>query len=128
MSHPFREAVEGKDLELLRDALRDDVVLHSPTTHRPFEGRDTVMFILGHVVEMLEDFRYTGELADGTAHMLRFEARVGDRQIEGVDLLDLDDDGKVSKLTVIMRPISGVTRFNEAMGGRLAALDSPSDF
>jgi hypothetical protein len=121
MSHPFREAVESKDLDRLRDALREDVVLHSPTTHRPFEGRDAVMFILGHVVEVFEDFRYTGELGDVSAHMLRFETRVGDRDIEGVDLLDLDESGKVAKLTVMLRPISGLTRFNEAMGERLTA-------
>jgi hypothetical protein len=121
MSHPFRAAVEARDLDQMRDCLRQDVVLHSPTSHKPFEGRELVVFILSNVVEIFEDFRYTGELSDDDAHMLRFEARVGDRDLEGVDLLDLDEDGNVAKLTVIMRPISGVTRFNEAMVERLQA-------
>ena len=40
--HPFRRAAEAKDLELLTETLREDVVLHSPILFRGFEGRDIV--------------------------------------------------------------------------------------
>ena len=63
--HPFRRAAEAKDLELMRETLREDVVLHSPILFRGFEGRDTAIAVLSHVVELLEDFRYTDELARG---------------------------------------------------------------
>jgi hypothetical protein len=121
MSHHFRAAVEAKDLDRMRDVLREDVVLHSPVTFRPFEGRDAVMFILGNVVEILEDFRYTAELVSGDQVVLRFTARAGDREIEGIDFLDLDADGKVAELTVLMRPLSALTRFAELMGERVGA-------
>ncbi|HET7445344.1 MAG TPA: nuclear transport factor 2 family protein [Solirubrobacterales bacterium] len=119
--HAFRRAAETKDLELMRETLCEDVVLHSPILFRGFEGRDVVLVVLGHVIEVLEEFRYVDEAAEGNAVFLRFKAMVGDRELEGVDFLELDDEGRVAELTVFMRPLSALTRFNERMGERLAA-------
>ena len=119
MAHPFRRAAEAKDLDLLREVLREDVVLHSPVLFRGFEGREAVAFVLGHVAATLEDLTYTGELSEEGAVALRFEARVGDRELEGIDLLELDEEGRVAELTVFMRPLSAITAFNERMGERL---------
>jgi len=113
--HPFRLAAEAKDLEAMTATLRDDVVLHSPILFRGFEGREVVTQVLTHVAATLEDFRYTDELAgDGTV-VLRFKARVGDRELEGIDFLELDEQGLVSELTVFMRPMSALNAFNEQM-------------
>jgi len=117
--HPFRLAAEAKDLEAMTAALREDVVLHSPILFRGFEGRDVVLGVLTHVVATFEDFRYVDELAEGDAVVLRFKARVGDRELEGIDLLELDEDGLVRELTVFMRPMSALTAFNERMAARL---------
>lgn len=119
--HPFRRAAEAKDLELMREALAEDVVLHSPVLFRGFEGREVAIAVLSHVVEVFEDFAYTDELAAAGRTVLRFRARVGDRQLEGIDCLELDDDGRVSELTVFIRPFSALTAFNERMSERLAA-------
>ena len=117
--HPFRLAAENKDLEAMTDVLREDVVLHSPILFRGFEGREIVLGVLTHVVATLEDFRYTDELAEGDTVALRFKARVGDRELEGIDFLELDADGKVAELTVFMRPMSALKAFNEQMATRL---------
>ncbi|HEV7563549.1 MAG TPA: nuclear transport factor 2 family protein [Solirubrobacterales bacterium] len=119
--HAFRRAAESKDLDLLRETLREDVVLHSPILFRGFEGRDIVIVVLSQVIEVLEDFRYTDELVEGDTVALRFKATVGDRELEGIDFLELDEDGKITELTVFMRPLSALTRFNEEMVARLAA-------
>ncbi|HET7053801.1 MAG TPA: nuclear transport factor 2 family protein [Solirubrobacterales bacterium] len=117
--HPFRVAVEAKDLEAAKATLRDDVVLHSPILFRGFEGREIVMGVLTHVAATLEDFRYTDELAGERTVVLRFKARVGDRELEGIDFLELDEQGLVRELTVFMRPLSAITAFNEQMTARL---------
>jgi len=118
-SHPFRLAAETKDIEAMTATLREDVVLHSPILFRGFEGREVVLQVLAHVIATLEDFRYTDELAgDGTV-VLRFKARVGDRELEGIDFLELDEEGKVAELTVFMRPMSALKTFNEQMAARL---------
>lgn len=117
--HPFRLAAESKDLEAMTATLREDVVLHSPILFRGFEGRDVVLGVLTHVVATLEDFRYTDELATERTVVLRFKARVGDRELEGIDFLELDEAGRVAELTVFMRPLSAVNAFNERMIARL---------
>lgn len=119
--HPFRRAAEAKDLDLMTEALREDVVLHSPILFRGFEGREMTIMVLSQVIEVLEDFRYTDELAEGDTVALRFKAMVGDRELEGIDFLELDADGRVAELTVFMRPLSAVTAFNEQMKARLEA-------
>jgi hypothetical protein len=117
--HPFRRAAEAKDLELLAETLRDDVVLHSPILFRGFEGREIVSQVLTHVAATLEDLTYVDELAGERTVALRFKARVGDRELEGIDFLQLDEDGRVADLTVFIRPMSALTRFNEQMAERL---------
>lgn len=117
--HPFRLAVEAKDLEAAKATLREDVVLHSPILFRGFEGREIVSQVLTHVATTLEDFRYTDELAGDGSVVLRFKAQVGDRELEGIDFLELDEGGLVKELTVFMRPMSALTAFNEQMAARL---------
>jgi hypothetical protein len=117
--HPFRLAAEAKDLGAMTAALREDVVLHSPILFRGFEGREIVAQVLTHVAATLEDFAYTDELAEDGVVVLRFKARVGDRELEGIDFLELDGEGRVAELTVFMRPMSALTAFNEQMAARL---------
>jgi SnoaL-like domain len=119
--HPFRRAAENKDLDLLAETLREDVVLHSPVLFRGFEGRDTVIAVLTHVAATLENFTYTDELAEEDTVVLRFKAMVGDRELEGIDFLELDEKGRVRELTVFMRPFSALATFNEQMKARLEA-------
>ena len=121
--HQFRRAAEAKDFELLTETLREDVVLHSPILFRGFEGRDTVAAVLTHVAATLQDLTYVDELSDGKSVCLRFKATVAgtNRELEGIDFLELDEDGRVAELTVFMRPLSALTAFNEQMSARLGA-------
>jgi len=120
-SHPFRIAAEAKDIELMTETLREDVVLHSPILFRGFEGREMVGQVLTHVAATLEGLTYVDEISGENSVCLRFKAKVGDRELEGIDFLELDDDGKVTELTVFMRPLSAINAFNEQMKLRLEA-------
>jgi hypothetical protein len=123
--HPFRVAAEAKDLEAMTEALREDVELHSPVLFRGFEGREVVGMVLTHVAGVLEGLTYTDEaVGDGTV-VLRFKAMVGDLELEGVDYLTVDEEGKVADLTVFMRPMSALTAFNAQMAERLG-IELPS--
>ena len=112
----FRAAVERSDHAGMVEALAPDIVFHSPITFKPFEGRDAVATLLGIVMRTFEDFRYTDELdADGVKALV-FEARVGDRQVQGLDLLRFDDEGLIEDFTVMVRPLSGAMALAEAVG------------
>jgi SnoaL-like domain len=117
MSHDeFRKAVEERDLDAMREALADDVVFHSPITFKPYEGRESVSMLLGVVFRTFEDFRYTDELDRDNVKALVFKARVGDKEVEGLDLLRIDGKGKIADFTVMVRPLSGAMALAEAVG------------
>lgn len=117
----FRAAVEARDIDAATALLADDVSFRSPAVFKPYTGAATVAHILRTVFEVLEDFRYTDELdADGT-HALVFAARVGDRELQGLDLIRTDNDGRITELTVMVRPASGLAALATAMGARLSS-------
>jgi hypothetical protein len=120
-SDPFTEAVHARDLEAMRAALSPRVRFLSPVVFRPYEGRELVLGILGAAMRVLEDFTYVQRIEDGDVAALIFRARVGDRDIDGLDLLGFDADGLVRELKVMVRPMSGVHVLAEAMGAQLEA-------
>lgn len=122
MTHPFRTAVESRDLDAVRATLAEDVTFFSPVAFQPFQGRDVVTEVLGHVMEVFGDFEYTDDLAGDGTHALVFRTSVDGKSVEGLDHLVLDADGRITRLTVMLRPLSGVIAMAEAMGPRVAHL------
>jgi hypothetical protein len=120
--HPFRRAVEARDLDGLAALLAPDVVFHSPVTFKPYVGREDVRALLGIVMSVFEDFIYTDELTADGVEALIFRARVGDRRVEGIDILRFDQQGLIADFTVMVRPMSGVHALAEAVGAGLAAI------
>ena len=116
MTHSFRTAVEANDFDAMIAALSPDVVLHSPVTFSPFEGREAVSALLRVVFDVFEDFTYTDELTSGPTTALVFTARVGNRRVEGIDLLRAAADGSIADITVLVRPMSGL----QALAGAVA--------
>ena len=117
----FRAAVEARDLSAMEAALHPDVVVRSPAVFKPYEGREQVLGVLRHVIEVFEDFHDTDELHGDGTHGLVFAARVGEKQLQGWDYLTLDADGLVTELVVMIRPLSGLIALAEAMAARLTA-------
>jgi hypothetical protein len=117
----FREAVERWDIDAARELLAPDIEFHSPATFHPFVGRETVGDLLRIVSQTFEDFRYTDELEGDGVHALIFRAAIGGREIEGMDLLRINEDGLIDDFTVMLRPISGLLPFAQAMGEKVQA-------
>lgn len=112
----FRAAVEAMEIEAVRELLAPEIVFHSPVTFHPFVGREDVMGLLAIVAETFEDFRYTDELTVDGADALVFRASVEGRELEGIDLLRFDKQGLIADFTVLIRPLSGLIPFAQAMG------------
>lgn len=127
MASTFRAAVEAAikagEADGITGMLADDVEFRSPAVHKPYRGRVTVTQLLTAVFTLFEDFRYVAEFDSADGEVLMFEARVGDRDIQGVDIVRLDDAGRVASLTVMIRPLSGLTKVVEGMSALLAAAE-----
>jgi hypothetical protein len=117
----FREAAEQHDIAAAEQLFAPGIEFHSPATFHPFVGRETVTALLRIVADTFEDFRYTDQLEAGDVHALIFRAAIDGREIEGIDLLRLDEDGLIEDFTVMLRPISGLLPFAQAMGEKVQA-------
>jgi len=123
-SDRFRQAVEARDLSAAEELLAPDAIFRSPVVFKPYEGRDAVLGVLGAAVRVFEGFRYVEQLEGDGAAVLMFEARVGDRDLQGVDILRFDDQGRIGELVVMVRPMSGLRALSEAMQRQLEAATS----
>ncbi len=120
-SDSFRSAAEAKDFAAAKEIFSEDVTFRSPVVFKPYEGRDALLVLLGAVVQVFEDFRYVEQVESGDTAVLMFEARIGDRSVQGVDILRFDADGLIGEMIVMVRPMSGMHALAERMQ---ALLDS----
>ena len=115
LSDRFRTAAESKDFSKLEELFAEDVTFRSPAVFKPYEGRDAIGMILATVSRVFEDFRYTDQIETGNVATLAFTATVGDRELDGIDLLRFDGEGRVREMAVYIRPMSGLHALAEAM-------------
>ena len=114
----FRDAVEAGAFDTIGDLLADDVVFRSPVAFRPYEGRPIVHAILRGVSRVFEDFRYVDDIDGGGTSALVFETRIGDANVHGCDFIRVNDDGLISELTVMVRPLSAAHALADAMSAQ----------
>jgi ketosteroid isomerase-like protein len=120
-SDAFRRAAEAKDFSAVDDLFTEDVTFRSPVVFKPYEGRDALRMLLTAVVQVFEDFSYAAQVEDGDVAVLQFRARVGEREVDGVDILRFADDGRIRAVMVMVRPMSGMQALAEAMKAKLEA-------
>ncbi|WP_055494902.1 nuclear transport factor 2 family protein [Streptomyces sp. TP-A0356] len=130
-AHRFRAAVDNRDLTALDDLFTEDIRFYSPVKFTPFEGKPMVLGLFGVLLRTFEDFSYIGHYTgtartstDGTSTqsaVLLFRARVGGKEIHGIDLLHFGDDGRIKEFTVMVRPQSAVHALGEAVLAGLVA-------
>lgn len=112
----------ARDLSALPELLAPDAVFRSPMAHTPYPGAPVVSMILNTVIQVFEDFAYHRELAsaDGLDVVLEFSARVGEKQLKGIDMIRFNEQGQIVEFEVMVRPLSGLQALGEEMGRRLA--------
>ncbi len=113
--------VERGDFGGVEALLAPQAVFRSPVAHTAYQPASAVALVLRTVIEVFEDFEYHRQFAtsDGQSVVLEFSARVGDKQLRGIDLLRLNDQGQIEEMEVMVRPLSGLQALAAAMGARL---------
>jgi hypothetical protein len=119
----WHDMVAQRDLANLASIVHPDAVFRSPMAIHPYQPAAALILVLGTVIQVFEDFTYHRQLAsdDGLNVVLEFSARVGDKQLKGIDLVRFDADGKIVEFEVMVRPLSGLQALGVEMGARLAA-------
>jgi hypothetical protein len=119
----WHQALATNDLSGLPTLLHQDVVFRSPVAFNPYHGSTSVALILRTVWSVFRDFTYHREFVadDGLSVALEFSARVGDKELKGIDLIRFNDAGRIVEFEVMIRPFSALQALGAEMGKRLAA-------
>jgi hypothetical protein len=117
----WHRIVSERDLDALRGVLAEDVSLGAPPYWNRVRGREIVHHLLGQIVATIEGFTYHREWRNGRELALEFTGRVGDLELQGVDLIALDEELRIQSLDVMIRPINAVLSLREIIAPRMAA-------
>ncbi len=92
-------------------------------------GKTQVQAVLGHLLAVVDTFEVR-ELLRGDENVAVFlRMRMGDVEIDGVDVTHLDDNGLIDSMTVMWRPLPAVVAVQARIAPRLglAALKLVAD-
>ncbi len=121
-SDAFRAAAEAKQIDAAEGLFSEDVVFRSPVFFKPYQGTEVLRFILSNVIEILDDFHYISQVETGDVAVLMFEAKVGELQVQGVDILGFAASGLIDEMTVMVRPMNGLQALGVEMKRRFDEL------
>lgn len=114
----FRAAARTKDIELAMSTLADDVVIRSPLTDRfVFTGKADARNLFEAAYEKFDGLDYHTVIGD---RVLLGRATVDGQPFEEVLVVSLDDNIKITEMTLFIRPLTGLTAVLAALGPTLA--------
>jgi hypothetical protein len=106
-------AIADRDRDALLEMLADDVVFHSPV--QTYRGRDRAVHLFVIIGGILEGVAATREL-DGVTF---FQGQVEEHPLDGVLDVRTNDAGRISEVTLMLRPLAalqaGVARMARAL-------------
>ena len=102
----------------------DEVEFCSPLVYKPIIGVEMVTKYLIAANDVLNNpnFRYIPEFTDQNKACLVFETKLDDMEVTGIDLIEWNDEEKMVKLSVFIRPFSALTKVGEHMSMKLNAM------
>ncbi|MGB6228591.1 MAG: nuclear transport factor 2 family protein [Litorimonas sp.] len=119
--HAYMEAPSPAGLTAL---LHEDVVFHSPVVHTPQRGRDLTFAYLWAASQTLgnDSFEYLREIAEGNTAVLEFRTVMDGITVNGVDMIEWDEDGRITDFKVMVRPLQAMNTIHARMGEMLAKM------
>jgi hypothetical protein len=117
----WHRIVAARDMDALPRMLSDDVRLGAPPYWTKLEGKPIVRHLLGIIIETIDGFTYHREWWKGAELALEFTGRVGNLDLQGIDLISLDDANRVRNLDVLMRPVNAILRLQELVAPKMQA-------
>ncbi|HNS03754.1 MAG TPA: nuclear transport factor 2 family protein [Anaerolineae bacterium] len=126
----WEAAVAAHDLDAMAAMFVEDAVFRSPAVFKPYQGRAVIQGILGLVMQVFSPLTYTNVWSNERGGVvMQFAATVPgpDKrlEIEGVDIFQLDEQGQITELRVMIRPLRGLQALAAAMERLMAGPSAP---
>ncbi len=120
----WHEVLKNDDQVLLENLIADDAVFSSPVVFTPMEGKEITMMYLSAAGQSfnMEKFKYTKEIHDGMNSVLEFETYIDDISVNGVDIIEWNEEGKIVNFKVMIRPFKAVQKVQQKMVEALESL------
>ena len=117
----WHSMVTEGNLSELGSMLSPKAVFRSPMAQTPYPSAQAVQLILGTVSKVFENFSYLREFANpaGNSVVLEFSAQVNGKALKGIDMIQFDDEGRITEFEVMVRPLSGLQALGDEMVKRL---------
>ena len=108
------KAAEARDAAAVAALLADDVVTLPPFLEEPVVGVRDTMRVFGAFVTVTEGFTYGRVWAHGDSAVLEFRATIDGKPLMGLDVIETDANGKITKFEICARPLSSIQALGEA--------------
>lgn len=115
--------MKSHDHKALWDLLHPDAVFESPVVHSPQRGRDITFKYLTSAEKVLggPGFSYVGEWTSAGGAVLEFKTMIDGIEINGVDIISFDGEGRITHFKVMVRPLKAINMLHRLMAEQLAA-------
>lgn len=122
----WHQVIQEKNDELLQNILSEDVVFYSPVVHTPQRGKFITFMYLSAASKVIggDKFKYTLEVVNENSAVLEFETYIDEISINGVDIIQWNNEGKITDFKVMVRPLKAVHKLHEMMGKMLVQLQA----
>lgn len=121
----WHRIVEQRDLVALERILADDVTMGAPPYWDKLSGRPMVHHLLGLIVTTIVGFTYHRQWhhdSEGRGEIaLEFHGRVGELNLQGIDLITLNDRGELQNLDVMIRPMNALSALRDVIAPQMVA-------
>ena len=119
----WHQIARSKSSDGLSDLIAEDAIFESPVVHTPQLGRAITVKYLAAAMHVLgnDSFRYLNEWQSPNSAVLEFEAVCEGITINGVDMIEWNDQGQITRFKVMVRPLKAVNKLHELMGRMLQA-------
>ena len=115
----WHEFVTRQDPSILEEIMVEECIFRSPFLWKPKHGRPLAIAILKAASQVFEDFEYHRQMTDGSSWTLEFSSHIGEIGLKGVDLIRINEAGKITEVEVLVRPFKGLQALAEAMSKQL---------
>jgi hypothetical protein len=117
----WHRIVAEKDRIGLERVLAEDITIGVPPYWQKLHGRTIAVHLLDLIIHTIEDFTYHREWRNGRELALEFTGHVGDVELQGIDLISLDERCVVTNLDVLMRPVNAIIELRGVIAPQMAA-------
>ncbi|MBW2280158.1 MAG: nuclear transport factor 2 family protein [Deltaproteobacteria bacterium] len=119
----WHRLVGERDLAALERILAEDVSMGAPPYWDQLHGRPIVHHLLGLIIQTIEGFTYYREWHDDSRGRgeiaLEFRGRVGDLDLQGIDLITLNERGELQNLDVMIRPMNALSALRDVIAPKM---------